>query len=315
MNKKISVIVPFYNEQWNVVLLFEEIVNSLKKDFSGFDYEIIMVNDWSKDDTWKDILKCKKIDKNVIWINLNRNYGQSIALNAWFKQCKWDFVFSIDWDRQNDPTDFKRLYEELIKWDFDVVAWRRQKRKDPNWMLVITKVARFLRWVLIKDWVNDSWCTLRIYKKVVVENLYLWWEMHRYIIAISKINWFKIGQIPVNHRAREVGTSKYNWSKSIKWLIDLFYVWFIAKYQWRPLHLFWLTWFLNFGIWMILFLYSLYAKVFQDKDLSDNGYFILSIFLIQIWVIFFLFWIIIDILIRNYYNNSREQRYIIKEII
>jgi glycosyltransferase involved in cell wall biosynthesis len=313
--KLISVVIPFYNEEWNVVPLFEEVQQSLKDDFKAFDYEIIMVNDGSDDWTWEDIKKCKKKDFKVIWINLNRNYGQSIAMDAWFRKAKWDYVFTLDGDGQNNPKDFIRLYNKLKEDNLDLVAGFRAKRKDPIWMLVITKIARFLRWLLIKDWVKDSGCTLRIYKKEVVKNLELWWEMHRFIIALSKINGFKIWEIKVDHRARTIWTSKYNWKKSFKWLIDLIYIWFISKYQWRPLHLFGFLGLVNSFLWFWMILDALYKKLFLNIYISNNGFFIMWIFLTQIWVMLFIFWIVIDLLIRINNNTNKKERYLIRDEI
>lgn len=315
MNNLISIVIPFFNEQGNVVPLYQELVESLKKDFSDFEYEIILVNDGSKDTTWQEIKECKALDNNVIWINLNRNYGQSIAMDAWLQMASWQIIVTLDWDWQNNPNDIKRLYEKMISDDLDIVAWWREKRKDPTWMIVITKAAKFLRRILINDWVNDSGCTLRVYRKAVIENLYLWGEMHRFIIAISKINGFRIGELKVNHRARIIWTSKYNWKKSIKGLIDLLYIWFIAKYESRPLHLFGFVGFINFFIWSLFFSYSIYQKIFLNLALNRSGWLILGIFFLQMWVIIFVFGMMIDMLIRNYYNTSRDKRYIVREEI
>ena len=316
MSKKlISIVIPFYNEEWNIIPLFKEVKESLKQDFKDFDYEIICINDGSDDKTWEEIKECKKMDKNVKWINLRRNYGQSIAMDAWFKACNWDYVFTLDGDGQNNPKDFKKLYNKLKEENLDLVAGWRKKRKDPLWMLVITKSARFLRWLLIKDGVKDSWCTLRIYKKEVVKNLELWWEMHRFIIAMSKINGFKIWETKVDHRARTIWTSKYNWKKSFKWLIDLIYIWFIRKYQWRPLHLFGFIGLLNLFIWFWMIADAIYKKLFLNIDISNNGFFIMWIFLFQVWVMLFIFGIVIDLLIRINNNTNKKERYLIKEEI
>lgn len=312
---KISIVIPVYNEEWNILPLFEEVVLSLESDFKQFDYEIIIVNDWSSDNTWDDIKKCKQINDKVLWINLNKNYGQSIWLAAWFKKVTWDIIFTLDWDRQNNPADFMKLYNKLIDDNLDVVAWFRAKRKDPIWMLVVTKAARFLRWILIKDWVKDSWCTLRIYKKEAIKSLELWWEMHRFIIALLNIEWYKIWEIKVDHRARTIWTSKYNWKKSIKWLIDLIYIWFLRKYEARPLHLFGFLWFLNAVLWWVMIIWAIFKRLFMDLDISNNWFFIMWIFLFQIWVLLFIFGIIIDLLIRNNYASKNQERFIIKEEI
>lgn len=313
MKQKISIIIPFYNEEGNIINLVEEIRKAVKKDFKNLDYEIIMVDDGSRDNTWQEIKECKEKDPNVIWLKLNKNYWQSVAMDAGFRQAEGEIVVSLDWDWQNDPADIKKLYDKLIADNLDLVAWRRQKRKDPWSIVFITKTAKLLRRMLIKDGVNDSWCTLRVYKKEVVENLYLWWEMHRYIVAISKINWFKIGELPVNHRARWHGVSKYNWTKSMKWLIDLIYIWFIGKYESRPLHLFWFLGILNLFLGFLMFLYAVFQKLFFSYDFSNNWYTLLGIFMIQIWLMLFVFGIMLDLMIRSYYNTSSNKRYLVKE--
>lgn len=313
MQKKLSIIIPFYNEEWNVISLFENLKKSITRDFSDWDYEVLMVNDWSKDKTWKEILDCKTKDSKVVWINLNRNYGQSIAMDAWFRKASWNIIVTLDWDWQNDPNDIIKLYDKLITEDLDLVTWWREKRKDPMRMLVITKTARFLRKHLINDWIHDSWCTLRVYKKTVVDNLFLWAEMHRFIVAIARINGFRIGELKVTHHPRTVWISKYNWSKSIKWLIDLFYIWFIEKYHSRPLHFFWFIGLLNSFIWSLFLAFSFYQKIILDVSLNRSWWLLLWIFFVQIWVLIFVFGIVIDIMIRSYFNTSKDKKYIIRE--
>lgn len=315
MNKKISVVIPCKNEQWNIVPLCKEICNSLHKDFQNFDYEIIIIDDWSNDKTWSEIKECKTIDNKIFWIRMNSSQGQAVAMYMWFQKATWDIVYSMDWDWQNDPADMKLLYDMMIEKDLDLVTWWRRKRKDPAWMLVITNVAKLLRKMLINDGVKDSGCTFRVYKKQVVKNLHLWWEMHRFIIALSRINGYSIWEIQVNHRARTIGKTKYSWQKSIKWFIDLLYIWFIKKYESRPLHLFGWIWLLNFFIWFIFLNYSFYQKIFFNVALNRSGWMMLWIFFAQIWIVLFIFGIMIDILIRTYYNTSKESRYIVKDSI
>ena len=315
MANKLSIVITFFNEEWNIIPLVSELKEVIISDFNDWDYEIIMVNDWSNDNTWQEMLETKQETDNIKLIKLNRNYWQSIAMDAGFKNITWDIVVTIDWDMQNDPKDIKKLYDKLEKDSLDLVAWNRKQRKDPLSVRIITFVAKFLRKVLIKDGVEDSGCTLRIYRKKVTDNLNLRAEMHRYIVAISKINGFKVWEICVNHRVRENWVSKYNWKKSIKWFIDLFYIWFIWKYESRPLHFFWTVWIVNFIVWVIFFFVAFYQKIIMDVSLNRSWWLFLWIFLVQVWIIIFIFWIMIDIMIRNYYNSSYEKRYIIKEIL
>lgn len=312
----LSIIIPVCNEEKNISLLYNEILGVMKDDFLWYLYEIIIINDGSSDKTREEMKSLRSLSKdNLILINTQRNYGQSIALDIGFKYAKWDIIFTIDWDGQNDPRDMKKLYNEMsLKW-FDVVVGWRKKRKDKLSIKFITVIARFFRKMFINDYIHDSWCTLRVYKKKCIDELVLWWEMHRYIVSILEIKGFSIGEIIVNHRQRKWWRSKYSLTKSLKGFIDLLYVWFISKYQSRPLHLFWWLGIFTFFLWLFSFLFSVYEKVFYNLSLNRNGLFLLWVFLIQTWLMIFIFWIVIDILIRLYYSNWSEKRYLIKEII
>src|SRR3989338_5375785 len=153
---KYSVIVPIYEEAGNISQLDKELRSVMNKLGS---YEIIYINDGSRDDSLQNLKKLK----NSTIINLNRNYGQSIALDAGFKAAQGDIIISIDGDLQNDPKDIPKLLEKLEKDNLDVVAGWRKKRKDKNGIKILTKIGRLFRSLLIKDNVHDSGCTLRVY--------------------------------------------------------------------------------------------------------------------------------------------------------
>ena len=313
--KSLSIIIPIYNEEENISSLIFEIEQTINSDFSDFKYEIILVNDWSSDHSRQEICNIHKNNKNIVAINLQRNYGQATALQVWFENCNGDVIITLDWDWQNDPKDIKKLYDKMQNEWLDVVAWRRKMRKDPFSIKIITNCARFFRKIFINDNIHDSGCTLRMYRKECTNELHLWWEMHRYITEILKIKWYKIWEIKVNHRARLYGKSKYNLTKSAKWFIDLLYIRFIAKYQSRPLHLFGWIGIITFIIWSFSFLFSIYQKIWWWLSINRSWWFLVWVFLIQTGIMIFIFWIMIDILIRNYYNTSEEKRYIIKEKI
>ena len=315
MWNKISIIIPIYNESENILSLYEEINTEITKAFTTFEHEIIFVNDWSTDNSRNKICDIQKKNSNIIAINLQRNYWQATALQIWFENCSWDLIVTLDWDGQNDPKDIKKLYDKMVNNNLDVVAWWRKNRKDNFSIKTISKCARFFRKILIGDKIHDSGCTLRIYKKECINELNLRWEMHRYVVEILEIKWYKVWEIEVNHRARSYWRSKYNRKKSAKWFIDLLYIWFIAKYQSRPLHLFGWVWLITFFVWLLGFLFSIYQKIWWWLPVNKSGWFLVWVFLIQTWIMIFTFWIIIDILIRNYYNTSHEKRYIIKEKI
>jgi len=307
---ELSVVVPIYNEEGNITKLDQDIKNSVSKITS--DFEIIYINDGSKDGSQNELESLN----NVTIINLNRNYGQATALDAGFKACTGKLVVSLDGDGQNDPKDISILLEKLQSEKLDVVAGWRKNRKDSGGINILTRIGRLLRRILIGDTVHDTGCTLRVYKKEAVESLDIQGEMHRYILALLKWKGFKIGEVVVQHHARTIGKSKYNYSKAIRGFIDLVYIWFIQKFSQRPLHLFGYTSFFLFFVGIMSGLVSVYQKIFLNQSINRSGYFLIGSFMILTSIILFSFGIVIDLLIRVQFNSSQnEKRYYIRDII
>ncbi len=303
---KYSVFTPIFNEQGNIVKLYEEVKKVM--DNLGGSWEFIMVNDGSRDGSLKEMMSLK----NVIIVDLRKNYGQSVAMDAGFRQAKGEIIISLDADLQNDPRDISRLLRKLEEKKLDVVAGWRYKRKDPLWMLIVTKAAKFLRSFFASDGVHDSGCTLRVYRRGYIEDLELTGEMHRYIIALLKWQGARIGELKVNHRRRVNGSTKYNWKKSFKGLVDLFYIWFWKKFSGRPLHLFGITGLVVMGFGGLSGLWTIYLKIVNNVSLSDSAWFTMSFFLFMVGMQFFISGVMLDIMIKNYYNSSREKRYVVK---
>lgn len=309
-NQKLSVVIPVYNEEGNILLLDKELKEEVSKIFSNF--EIIYINDGSTDNSLKELLSLS----NVKIINLNRNYGQSVAFDSGFKNATGDLIVTMDGDGQNDPRDIKYLFEKLEKDNLDVVAGFRKYRKDKKGIKILTKIGRFLRKRLIGDIVNDQGCSLRIYKREAVISLDIGGEMHRYILALLKWKGFNIGEVVVNDRARVHGKSKYNYSKALRGFIDLIWIWFIQKYSQRPLHLFGYMSMTSFSFGILTGFWTLYGKFFLGLSLNRNGWFFVTAFLFMASIMLFSFGVIIDLLIKIYLNNSPyEKRYYIRDII
>ncbi|HDP74052.1 MAG TPA: glycosyltransferase [Candidatus Woesearchaeota archaeon] len=302
---KFSVVVPVHNEQGNIIPLYREIKEAMSKLGT---WEMIFVNDGSRDNSLKDLLSIK--EPNVHVINLKTNYGQAVALDAGLRHSKGEFVVTLDGDGQNDPKDISRLYNKLIAENLDVVAGWRKKRKDPMWMHFITLWARILRGFLAKDKVHDSGCTLRVYRHEIIEDLELSGEMHRYIIAILGWKGAKVGELKVSHRARIRGKTNYTWKKSLKGTVDLIYIWFWKKYSGRPLHLFGVLGLFITFLGFLSAIWTAYLKIVVGTSLSNSVWFVMSGFLILGGMLLFLFGIMFDLLIRTYYNTSAvEKRY------
>jgi len=305
-----SVVVPLYNEAQNVSPTHKELLATMDK-LRG-EYEIIYINDGSKDATLKELKKLKK----AVVIDLNRNYGQSTALDAGFKAAQGEIIISLDGDLQNDPADIPRLLEKLKKDNLDVIAGWRRKRRDKNSVRILTRLGRACRGVLLNDRVHDSGCMLRAYRKEAVKSLDLQGEMHRYILALLRWKGFRIGELEVNHRPRIHGNTKYSSSKAVRGFIDLMYIWFINKYSQRPLHLFGYLSLLSSILAVLSLGESIAAKIIWSLSLNRNGFFYLGFFFFIASILFFSFGIIIDILIRIHHNSSPfEQRYYVREIV
>lgn len=230
---KLSIVIPLFNEQQNIAQLYQEIIQAVENLIK--DFEIIFVNDASSDQTKAELKKIS--DSRVKTINFRRNRGQTAALQAGILVAKGELLVTMDGDLQNDPADIPKLFKALAKNDCDVVCGWRVKRKDSVSKRFISSGAKWLRTFLINDGIHDSGCTLRIYKKECFEDVFLRGEMHRFIPAILKWQGFKIAEIPVNHRPRIHGVSKYNWKRTVKGFLDMISLWFFHKYESRPLHM------------------------------------------------------------------------------
>ena len=306
--KSISIVVPVYNEEENVVKLHEEIKNVCERE--NYNYEIIFVDDGSTDKSYEraiDLIPLK-------YIKFRKNFGQTAAMDAGIKASKNDYIITMDGDRQNDPEDIPKLIEHLNKNELDIVSGWRKNRKDTFFKKFTSRGANFLRSIIVKDNIHDSGCSLKIYKRECFEGINLYGEMHRFIPALLQAKGFKVGEIVVNHRARAAGVTKYNWKRTFKGFDDMISVWFWHKFAARPLHLFGslgiLTMFLGIlmGVWtVVLFL--------GGSDLSDNFQPILTVFFLMMGMFLFIFGLMSDFLTKIYYGSKIDEPYKIKNIV
>ena len=309
IEKEISIVVPCFNEEGNVKILHSEILNACKSLNKTF--EIIFIDDGSTDKTFQ---KLKNLNPIKI-IRFRRNFGQTAALDAGFKKAAGKIIIAMDSDLQNDPRDIKSLLNKMEESEYDLVSGWRKNRQDSFSKKVVSRGANFLRKLFVKDNIQDSGCTLKAYKKECLKNLDLYGETHRFIPAIIRWKGFKVGEVEVNHRPRIHGKTKYDWKRTIKGFLDMLNLWFWRKYSSRPLHFFG-----GFGILLIMSsfifgLYALYLKIFESVDLSDTALTLLFAFTFLSGIQFLIFGIMSDILIKNYYQNSKEKPYLIREIV
>lgn len=307
MEKKISIVVPVYNEKENVAKLHAEIKAVCESN--AYTYEIIMVDDGSKDGTWKEVARLSP----VTLIRLRRNFGQTAAMDAGIKKAKYNYIVTMDGDGQNDPQDIPKLIEHLEENDLDVVSGWRKHRKDSFLKKFVSRGANFLRSLLIHDGIQDSGCSLKIYRRECFEGINLYGEMHRFIPAVLKIRGFTVGEVVVNHRPRTMGKTKYNWRRTVKGFIDMLSVWFWDKFEVRPLHLLG-------GIGLFFILTSVITGCVTIYDyltgakMSDTPLPLITTFTFLSGIQFFISGLLADSLIKNLYDRSDRKYYSIKEV-
>jgi len=309
----LSIVLPVRNERDNIRNLHKRLLNVC----NGIDksYEIIYVENGSTDNSLDELKELKKAKVIVLrWSSGVMKSGQTAALDAGIKESKGDVIVTIDSDLQNPPEEVPKLIEKLEE-GYDVVSGWRKRRKDNFFIKNLSKLGSRLRSFVINPGVHDLGCTLKAYRRECFEGIDLYGEMHRYIVAILKWKGYRITEIEVEHRERENGKSKYNWKKMFRGFVDMWQVWFLEKYSDRPLHLFGISGCFTGLIGVAILLILGVLRILKLVSLSNSIWPLIAVLLIIVGLQFFIFGIILDMLIRNYYAQGREKSYSIKEII
>jgi len=231
-----SVTVPLMNEEENVELLYDGIVEVM--DLMDEAYEIVFIDDGSTDKTFEIMQRLQRRDENMKVIKFRRNFGQSAAMGAGFEYASGNIVIAMDGDLQNDPKDIPKLVSKL-KEGYDIVSGWRQNRQDK---VIIRKIPSKIANGLIRHFtqvpIQDTGCSLKAYTKEIVKKIRLYGELHRFIPALARIEGARIGEVPVNHHARQFGSSKYNITRTLKVIMDLTTLNLFLKYLRNPMHFF-----------------------------------------------------------------------------
>lgn len=303
----LSIVVPLYNEEDNVALLTQKIHESL----SGYTYQIIYIDDFSKDGTCT-VVKGMNDDK-VHLIELKKNYGQSLALAAGLDYAQGEYIITMDGDLQNDPSDIPEMLEYAIREEYDVVTGIRQKRKDSLIKKIPSKIANFLVRRATKLDIKDNGCALKVFTKDIAKDLNLYGEMHRFITLLAHLEGARIKQIPVKHHARHAGTSKYGLERVFKVVADMMLLLFIRKYFQRPIHLFGILGVLMIILGIFINIYLLILKFSMGEDIGTRPLLIFGMMFILAGIQLFTIGIVMELLIRTYYESQQKRPYRIKK--
>lgn len=241
----ISIVIPLLNEDESLGELTQWIVKVM--DENKFSYEVVYVDDGSKDKSWEIIEKLSAENSNIRGIKFRRNYGKSAALNCGFRDVQGDVVVTMDADLQDSPDEIPELYTMIIKDGYDLVSGWKKKRYDPITKTIPTKLYNWATRKMSGIYLHDFNCGLKAYRKAVVKSIEVYGEMHRYIPVIAKWTGFtKIGEKVVQHRERKYGVTKFGLDRFINGPLDLMSIMFVSKFGKRPMHF--------FGVWGMLML-------------------------------------------------------------
>lgn len=303
----LSIVVPLYNEEGNVADLYRKIYEAVQK--IGRPFEIIFVDDGSKDRT----LEVAKKLSPLKLIAFRKNFGQTAAFDAGFKEAKGEIIITLDGDLQNDPADIPLLLEKMTE-GYDVVSGWRHKRQDPWSKKIPSRIANLLRKILIHDDIHDSGCSLKAYKRECFKDLDFFGEMHRFIPAILQLEGYRVGEVKVSHHPRIHGVTKYNWKRGIKGFVDMISIWFWRKYSHRPLHLFGASGVFLSAIGSGILLWMIVEKFYFDASISERMWPLVGIFFLLVGIQLFISGLLADISVRSYYQVRHRMNYNIREV-
>jgi glycosyltransferase involved in cell wall biosynthesis len=309
---EISIVVPLLNEQDNIGPLYEQITQTLT---DVYDYEIIFVDDGSSDNSFDILAKLQKTDAGIRVICFRKNFGQTAALSAGFAHARGKVIVAIDADLQNDPADIPKMIAKLDE-GFDVVSgWRKKRHDNAVTRLLPSKIANWLISRITGVKLHDYGCTLKVYRREVIEETKLYGEMHRFIPALASWSGARIAEMPVNHRPRTTGKTKYGLGRTLKVVLDLITVKFLGSFSTKPIYIFGGLGLLGaFGA--ILFgLIVLYQKLYFGTDMSGNPLLILTAVCILATIQFILMGLLAELLVRTYHESQNRPTYVIKEVL
>jgi glycosyltransferase involved in cell wall biosynthesis len=312
MSPQISIVVPLLNESESLPELHDWIVRVMNEN--QFSYEILFVDDGSKDDSWKTIEAIGKQNPAVRGIKFQRNYGKSAALQKGFEAALGEVVITMDADLQDSPDEIPELYRMISEQDYDVVSGWKKKRHDPLSKTIPTKLYNWAARRITGIHLHDFNCGLKAYKLAVIKSIELYGDMHRYVPALAKYAGFsKIGEKVVQHQARKYGTTKFGLNRFLNGPLDLMTVAFMGKFGKKPMHFFGALGVVMFLIGFSLAFYLGIDKLFVNKSaklLAERTEFFIALTSMIIGVQFFLAGFLAEMLGRN---SSTRNHYIVEK--
>ncbi|MEB3883464.1 glycosyltransferase family 2 protein [Lyngbya sp. CCY1209] len=310
---EISVIVPIYNELESLPTLINSIHTSLSQ--LEIDYELICVDDGSCDGSTEVLRQQILAHPNLRVVVLRRNYGQTPAMAAGFKQARGRVIVTLDGDLQNDPLDIPHLLDELSK-GYDVVSgWRQNRQDDFLTRLLPSKVANWLIGKITGVRLHDYGCSLKAYRAEVVADMKLYGELHRFLPVLAFIEGARVTELPVRHHPRRYGRSKYGLGRTFRVLMDLLTIAFIKTFLTRPMHVFGLLGVLLLMVGIGAGSYLSFIRLVLGQSIGDRPLLILAVLLTLTGIQLFCFGLLAELLMRTYHESQDRPIYRVRELI
>ncbi|WP_395053212.1 glycosyltransferase family 2 protein [Flavobacterium sp.] len=307
----LSIVIPLLNEQESLPELHSWIVKVMTAN--NYSYEVIFIDDGSTDESWNVIEQLSKENTSVKGIRFLRNFGKSQALHAGFAKAQADVIITMDADLQDSPDEIPGLYKMILEQNFDLVSGWKKKRYDS--VVFKNLPSKLFNWAARKTsgvHLNDFNCGLKAYKNIVIKNIEVSGEMHRYIPVLAKNAGFgKIGEKVVIHQARKYGESKFGINRFINGFLDLITIWFLSRYGKRPMHLFGAFGVLMFLIGFIATLFIIVVKLvklysgYETILVANNPLFYIALTAMIIGTQLFLAGFLGEIILRTKNNEER----------
>ncbi len=310
---KVSFVIPVFNEEESLNQLYEEIIYNLPEKYKS-SYEIIFVDDGSKDNSYNILLKLAQNDKNVKIIKFRKNFGKAAALQVGFDASHGDYVFTMDSDLQDNPKEIPRFLEKLEN-GYDMVTGWKKKRHDPISKTFPSKIFNFVTSSAFKLKLHDYNCGFKAYKKEVIKEIDIYGEMHRYIPALANAKGFKVTEIEVEHRKRQFGKSKYGFERYMRGFLDLLTVKLVTQYIRTPLYLFGGIGVILSSIGFIIGLWLTILKVFYHQPLYNRPLLFLAVLLIMLGIQFFSIGLLGELIINQNRKLTKDRSYSIERKI
>jgi glycosyltransferase involved in cell wall biosynthesis len=315
VEETVSVIVPFYNEETNVRAMIKAVYSALKN--YQLEWELIVVDDGSSDKTVDKMRECQAEFGNALFVvELQRNYGQTAAMQAGIDKARGSLLVTLDGDLQNDPADIQAMVRELCDRQLDLLQGWRKKRKDKLIMRKIpSKIANKLIGKVTGVYLHDYGCSLKVYRASVMKNVRLYGEMHRFIPAwvVMSVPPSRIGEMVVNHKERLSGESKYGISRTFRVILDLLFVWFFMRYRTRPGHFFGSIGLTLGAIGSLSLTWLGIQKFIMGEDIGSRPLLLIAVLFMVASVQFLTTGILAELLSRIYFESSKRRSYVIRE--